>query len=240
MRSLHKRLLSLAAVPVLGLGLLGCQATDWIPVQEAEDLDDLFGSGNSQPVDGPNQPSPEDCANGTDDDWDGLTDCVDPECADQEVCTQQEEVEETVTIRASFWSSYSADGAVIYQDTGELTGEVWFQRHQADANGWTVVCSSLIRVTGTPTRETDVDVGFQLTFQPSWDSDGCNLSTPLPPLPHSLGWRRDESSARAFFQGDTTAELWPILSGSVGWDDFQSAEDFFVMSSGQIVAGSTP
>ncbi|MBN95894.1 MAG: hypothetical protein CL928_17775 [Deltaproteobacteria bacterium] len=243
MRHSHK-ISALAAVSMMAAA---CTPTPWSP--ELDDGADFeIGTEESTPVleapaMQPNKsepelendeelPSPEDCENGIDDDLDGLSDCVDPECSDATECNPNQAPRLTVRLETTFWALYAADDNEIYEDSSSLEGRVQILKEQWDGTQWDADCTTWVALTGQQSTNADFDLWFEVAAEAEPTSDGCGLADDLPPMPVGLGFHSGESAAQVIRENEDEAEPWSLISGQVDWSLFNSPSDYSVMNAG--------
>jgi len=240
-------LIKFQALVALSLLANACTSTTWTPevdnspdfqVQTEELAPSADGPALEQSSADPevpaynDQPTPEDCGNGMDDDWDGLQDCIDPECSDAAACSPNQEARVSLRLEASFWAIYAADDSEVYEDTSALDGQVQLLREQWDGMQWLLECTTWIPIAGERADHSSFDLWFELNAATEPAVDGCNLGEELPSLPVGIGFDSGESTAQVLRENDGSTSPWTLISGLVDWGQFASPNDYSVTTAG--------
>ena len=225
--------------PLIVLLLVGCSGPSGLD-PSGDPAAFSGGAGDPAPPDNGGDPAADDdsaedgdgpvaevCDNGVDDDQDGLTDCVDPECAAQPACSPDAEVVTTQTIELAFLSEYFDDGQEVWQsDSVSATGRV--EQSGWTGSEWVVLCSSTFSMIGAAVAETtcaDCQLQLELVVA-AVGTDGCGGPEDVD-LVVRVGLS-EETVAAGFADGRW--EDWEVVSGLVDWSSWIDATTWSVQT----------
>jgi|GEM_PF-6550890 len=164
-------------------------------------------------------PSREVCDNDEDDDLDGLTDCVDPECSIEPACSPA--VESTVhrSIELTFLTEYFDDGDQVWR-SDQVGGTAWREERVWTGTEWQVQCASALDLTGgavVPTDCTGCQIDLLLEVVEVVAS-GCGVTQEELELPMRVGLRSEGNSLDVVLSG--AIESWSVTAGIVDWSNW--------------------